>query len=62
MSEVRQPGGAAHLDPAAETLVHEALAELARTRVVVAVSHRPGLAELAAHRLRLEPATARAAR
>lgn len=52
----------AHLDPAAESLVHDALAGLARTRVVVAVSHRQGLRELAAHRLRLEPATAGAAR
>lgn len=44
----------AHLDPAAESLVHEALAQLARTRVVVAVSHRTGLRELATHRLRVE--------
>lgn len=46
----------AHLDEAAERLVGTVLADLARTRAVVAVTHRDALVERADHRLVLEPA------
>ncbi|MXG88142.1 thiol reductant ABC exporter subunit CydD [Nocardioides flavescens] len=38
---------AAHLDPATEALLVDAVRELARTRAVVAVAHRPALVEAA---------------
>lgn len=41
----------AHLDPRSQQLVHGVLAELARSRVVVAVSHRAGLIEMAKEHL-----------
>ncbi|MCO5307976.1 MAG: thiol reductant ABC exporter subunit CydD [Austwickia sp.] len=43
----------AHLDGESEQIVHEVLTELARTRTVVAVTHRAGLVSRAAYRLEL---------
>ena len=45
----------AHLDAAATTAVHEAVARIAETRTVVAVTHRPELVALADHHVHLEP-------
>lgn len=41
----------AHLDPDAEALVHDVLRDLARSRLVVAVSHRQRLISLADQRV-----------
>ncbi|MDO5696981.1 MAG: thiol reductant ABC exporter subunit CydD [Dermatophilus congolensis] len=43
----------AHLDPQAEQVVHEAIQRLARERIVIAVTHRDGLARLADNRVDL---------
>ena len=45
----------AHLDAAATAAVHEAVARIAETRTVVAVTHRPELVALADHHVHLEP-------
>lgn len=45
----------AHLDGDAELVVDDLLVELARTRPVVAASHRPDLLARAEHRIVLEP-------
>lgn len=45
----------AHLDASATTAVHEAVARIAETRTVVAVTHRPELVALADHHVHLEP-------
>jgi ATP-binding cassette subfamily C protein CydD len=47
----------AHLDDEAERIVAGVLGELACSRAVVAVTHRPGLLDRADHRLDLEPAS-----
>ncbi len=52
----------AHLDPLAEALAHDVIRDLARTRLVIAVSHRPALAALADERLEVPAALSRAAR
>lgn len=48
----------AHLDAAATRLVDDLVVELAATRCVIAVTHRPGLLERADRSLELRPATA----
>ncbi len=52
----------AHLDPAAEATVHDVITELARTRLVIAVSHRQGLADLADAHLAIGAALAQESR
>jgi ATP-binding cassette subfamily C protein CydD len=44
----------AHLDPASLEAIHTVVRELAATRVVIAVSHRPELVDLADQHLRLD--------
>ncbi len=44
----------AHLDPASLETIHTVVRELAATRVVIAVSHRPELVDLADQHLRLD--------
>lgn len=52
----------AHLDPLAEALAHDVMRDLARARLVIAVSHRPALVALADERLEVPAALARVPR
>ncbi len=45
----------AHLDPDSVTTAHAVITRLARTRLVVAVTHRPELVALSAHQLAVTP-------
>ncbi|MBO3130215.1 thiol reductant ABC exporter subunit CydD [Dermatophilus congolensis] len=47
----------AHLDATAEKYAHDAIVSLAADRIIVAVTHRDGLVNLAQHTLDITPAT-----